>query len=128
MRSSYSPNIKERKDESCALFTPGREMLVQAEHIPVHLPDITLIKPVHGEGTLLGFAVNRAHHGDIGGETPGSMPGHANTPENFSTFPHRLLVDNWIQKLISFHLPITIRIQYEHPLRLQGKSSEEPHV
>jgi N-methylhydantoinase B/oxoprolinase/acetone carboxylase alpha subunit len=37
IRSSLSPNIKERADCSAALFTPDGELLVQAEHIPVHL-------------------------------------------------------------------------------------------
>ena len=36
-RAAYSPNIKERADCSAALFTAGGELLVQAEHIPVHL-------------------------------------------------------------------------------------------
>src|SRR5437016_2982366 len=36
-RAAYSPNIKERADCSSALFTPTGELLVQAEHIPVHL-------------------------------------------------------------------------------------------
>src|SRR2546421_3559241 len=36
-RASFSPNIKERMDASAALFTPAGELLVQAEHIPVHL-------------------------------------------------------------------------------------------
>src|SRR5207237_5807710 len=36
-RSAFSPNIKERADCSAALFTPEGELLVQAEHIPVHL-------------------------------------------------------------------------------------------
>ena len=36
-RSAFSPNIKERHDHSAALFTPTGELLVQAEHIPVHL-------------------------------------------------------------------------------------------
>ena len=36
-RASYSPNIKERADCSCALFTADGELLVQAENIPVHL-------------------------------------------------------------------------------------------
>ncbi len=114
-RSAYSPNIKERKDESCALFTAGKEMIAQAEHIPVHLgampnalksavsscqpgkgdqvilndpysggthlPDITVIKPVFLNEELLGYVVNRAHHSDIGGETPGSMPGDSKTLE-----------------------------------------------
>ena len=36
-RAAYSPNIKERADCSAALFTASGELLVQAEHIPVHL-------------------------------------------------------------------------------------------
>ncbi len=39
-----------------------------------HLPDITLIAPVHVDGRCIGFVANRAHHADIGGEAPGSMP------------------------------------------------------
>lgn len=43
-----------------------------------HLPDVTLITPVFDEGhTLLGFVANRAHHAEIGGLSPGSMPAHA---------------------------------------------------
>lgn len=39
-----------------------------------HLPDLTLITPVHdGEGALLGYVVNRAHHAEVGGVRPGSM-------------------------------------------------------
>jgi N-methylhydantoinase B len=39
-----------------------------------HLPDITLVTPIaQGEG-LVGFAVARAHHSDVGGMQPGSMP------------------------------------------------------
>ena len=40
-----------------------------------HLPDLTLVAPVHtASGRLLGFVANRAHHADVGGMTPGSMP------------------------------------------------------
>ena len=40
-----------------------------------HLPDITLITPVHSAaGILLGYAASRAHHAEIGGIRPGSMP------------------------------------------------------
>jgi N-methylhydantoinase B len=39
-----------------------------------HLPDVTLIAPVHCGGTLIAFVVNRAHHADIGASSPGSMP------------------------------------------------------
>ncbi len=43
-----------------------------------HLPDVTLVTPVHDDvGTLLGFIANRAHHAEIGGITPGSMPANA---------------------------------------------------
>jgi len=127
-RSAYSPNIKERKDESCALFTAEEEMIAQAEHIPVHLgampnalknavstcqpekgdqvilndpysggthlPDITVIKPVFLQDQLLGYVVNRAHHSDIGGETPGSMPGDSEIlKEEGIIISPKLLVD-----------------------------------
>ena len=39
-----------------------------------HLPDITLIAPVYFDGKLLAFIANRAHHADIGADSPGSMP------------------------------------------------------
>jgi N-methylhydantoinase B len=114
IRSAHSPNIKERQDCSTALFDAGGELVMQAEHIPVHLgsmpdavgairdeahspgdlwiindpfqggthlPDITLISPVFLEGSLFGFAANRAHHADIGGPTPGGMPAFSTTLE-----------------------------------------------
>ncbi|MBE2287173.1 MAG: hydantoinase B/oxoprolinase family protein [Prosthecobacter sp.] len=43
-----------------------------------HLPDVTLITPVHDQtGRLIGYIANRAHHAEIGGITPGSMPANA---------------------------------------------------
>ena len=36
-RTAYSPNIKERRDFSCALFDPSGHMVAQAAHVPVHL-------------------------------------------------------------------------------------------
>ncbi|HEX5849992.1 MAG TPA: hydantoinase B/oxoprolinase family protein [Rubrobacter sp.] len=39
-----------------------------------HLPDITLVSPVSVEGEIVGYAVTRAHHSDVGGMRPGSMP------------------------------------------------------
>ena len=36
-KSSFSPNIKERRDFSCALFDASGQLVAQAEHIPVHL-------------------------------------------------------------------------------------------
>lgn len=37
MRASFSPNIKERRDYSCALFDAEGELVAQADHLPVHL-------------------------------------------------------------------------------------------
>jgi N-methylhydantoinase B len=129
-RTGFSPNIKERRDYSCALFDPQGRMVAQAAHIPVHLGampasvraalerfplpprggaarrgegdtlgpgdivilndpymggthlnDVTLVAPVftptsgsRGGGKRIGFVGNRAHHADIGGMTPGSLP------------------------------------------------------
>lgn len=47
-----------------------------------HLPDITLVRPVFARGSHLGFAVNRAHHADVGGIAPGSMPATAGRLED----------------------------------------------
>jgi N-methylhydantoinase B len=102
IRSAFSANIKERRDCSTALFDERGRMLAQAEHIPVHLgampdavaaamkldlepgeicvvndpftggthlPDITLVSR-----TSLGYAVSRAHHADVGGMQPASLP------------------------------------------------------
>jgi N-methylhydantoinase B len=117
-RTAYSPNIKERRDFSCACFLGDGAMIAQAAHIPVHLgampasvraameafatwlpgdlvvlndpylggthlPDITMISPIfvdEGDALVEGTAVpaffvaSRAHHADVGGMSPGSMP------------------------------------------------------
>jgi N-methylhydantoinase B len=46
-----------------------------------HLPDITVVSPVHVEGELAGYAASRAHHADVGGKVPGSMPADSTTLE-----------------------------------------------
>jgi N-methylhydantoinase B len=107
IHSALSPNIKERRDCSTALFDAAGRLVIQAEHIPVHLgalpasvaavrahdvgagevwvlndpflggshlPDITLVSPIHVDGELLGWAASRAHHADVGGMVPASMP------------------------------------------------------
>ncbi len=114
-RTAFSPNIKERRDHSCAVFDARGRMIAQAAHIPVHLgsmplsvsaamelftsdpaepgdivilndpyrggthlPDITTVSPIFvtevGQSTLFGYAATRAHHADVGGMSPGSMP------------------------------------------------------
>ena len=57
IRSAHSPNITERHDCSTALFDPAGELVMQAEHIPVHLgsmPDAvaTIVDEDHHEGEL----------------------------------------------------------------------------
>ncbi len=107
IRGSLSPNIRERRDASCALFDAKGQMIAQAAHIPVHLgalpesvravralgpnpgdvfllnspwaggshlPDLTMVEAIAISGTIVGYAVVRAHHADVGGMSPGSMP------------------------------------------------------
>jgi len=112
VHSALSPNIRERRDASAALFDADGEMIAQAAHIPVHLgaladavaavrrlepfpqagemfilndpygggshlPDLTLIGAIDIDGQVGGYSVVRAHHSDVGGMTPGSMPASA---------------------------------------------------
>ena len=109
-RASFSPNIKERRDYSCAFFSPEVVPVSMGDHMPVHLgampmsvvaaidalgelgegdvalvndpfhggthlPDITAVSGVRTpDGTLVGWVAARAHHSDVGGMSPGSMP------------------------------------------------------
>ncbi len=117
IRSSFSSNIKERKDASTALFDAKGRLVAQADHIPIHLgamigavetilarytleemapgdaficndpylaggshlPDISIITPIHHAGQVRFFAGNIAHHADVGGRTPGSTSGTSRT-------------------------------------------------
>jgi N-methylhydantoinase B len=131
VRSAFSANIKERRDCSTALFDERGRMIAQAEHIPVHLgampdavaavlehdpapedvfvlndpytggthlPDVTLVTR-----TELGFAVTRAHHADVGGREPGSMPAESRelADEGVVIPPSRLddeLLDRFVEQ------------------------------
>ena len=44
-----------------------------------HIPDLTIITPVHDRDTLIAYVASRAHHAEIGGTCPGSMPPLART-------------------------------------------------
>ncbi len=54
-----------------------------------HLNDLTLVRAVHVDGKLVGWVANRAHHADVGGDAPGSMPADATTidQEGFRVSP-----------------------------------------
>ncbi len=60
-------------------FSPGDVIAVNHPRFGgSHLPDITVVTPVHSAtGVLIGYAANRAHHAEIGGMRPGSMPPRA---------------------------------------------------
>ena len=65
-----------------------------------HLPDITLISPVFDGAELIGFAANRAHHADVGGRTPGSMPADSRTlDEEGVVIPPSRLDDELLDEL-----------------------------
>lgn len=60
-----------------------------------HLPDITLVSTITHEGSIVGYAVSRAHHADVGGMSPGSMPAGAREiyQEGLRLPPVRLVAD-----------------------------------
>jgi N-methylhydantoinase B len=107
VRGALSPNIRERRDASAAIFDADGRMVAQAAHIPVHLgampdavraviargpdagdvfllndpyaggshlPDLTLVEAIASDDGIVGYAAVRAHHADVGGMSPGSMP------------------------------------------------------
>ena len=115
IRSSYSTNIKDRRDCSCAIYTSEGDVVVVAQseigtplHLgtmasavesvmaaypfeelepgdaiaynspypagPGHLNDLCLVSPIFYQGRLIAIAANQAHHVDMGGFAPGSMP------------------------------------------------------
>jgi len=115
IRASYSTNIKDRRDASCAIYTATGDIVVVAQsemgtplHMgtmhsavrtaldeypfdelspgdavamntpypggPGHLNDLCLISPIFHEGRLVALTANQAHHVDMGGFAPGSMP------------------------------------------------------
>ncbi|MBX0293287.1 hydantoinase B/oxoprolinase family protein [Haloarcula nitratireducens] len=60
-----------------------------------HLPDVTLVSPIVHESEIVGYAVSRAHHADVGGMAPGSMPAGARDiqQEGLRIPPTRLVAD-----------------------------------
>ncbi len=78
-------------------FRPGRAWMLNAPYAGgTHLPDITVVSPVFtaGRPDPVFFVASRAHHADIGGITPGSMPPASRTiGEEGVVFDNFLLVD-----------------------------------
>src|SRR5690606_23975352 len=64
-----------------------------------HLSDLTLVAPVFVRGRHVAWVANRAHHADVGGEAPGSMPAHATTvdQEGHRVSPMQCVADDrWL--------------------------------
>ncbi|MEO1290644.1 MAG: hydantoinase B/oxoprolinase family protein, partial [Chloroflexota bacterium] len=131
-RASFSPNIRERLDFSCAVFDPDARMVAQAAHIPVHLgsmpvsvahaiaefedinqgdvivlddpyrggthlPDITMVSPVFAGNGIAFYIASRAHHADVGGMSPGSLPLSTELyQEGIIIPPVKLKLSGWI--------------------------------
>ena len=68
-----------------------------------HLPDVTLIAPLFINNDLIGFVANRAHHADIGSETPGSMPLSSDLSEEGLIIEPALLVRDGVIEEIFFN-------------------------
>jgi N-methylhydantoinase B len=68
-----------------------------------HLPDITIVTPIFSDdGIQLGFAACRAHHADVGGREPGSMPADSRTLEEEGVVipPTRLATDREVDRAL----------------------------
>lgn len=160
-RTATSPNIKERRDFSCAVFDPNGELVAQAAHIPVHLgsmpmsvaaaiaarplgtgdvvvlndpyaggthlPDVTTVTSVDEGGERIGYVATRAHHVDIGGMTPGSMPLAVDTYQEGIAIPPVDLVraGEWNEDLLTV-LARNVRIpeEFRADLRAQVAAQE----
>lgn len=102
-RTAFSANIKERRDYSCAVYDAEGRTIAMGDHMPVHLGamplsvqhvleafslgpgDVVIVNDPFRGGTHLPditavsaagpfYVANRAHHADVGGMSPGSMP------------------------------------------------------
>ncbi|WP_226039629.1 hydantoinase B/oxoprolinase family protein [Natrinema sp. DC36] len=182
IRGAYSPNIKERRDCSTALFDADGRLIAQAEHIPVHLgampaavaavrerdpnpgdvfvlndpftggthlPDVTMVSPLapgrDGSGAddkraldgdtegrigddIVGYAVSRAHHADVGGMTPGSMPADSREiyQEGLRLPPTRLVAGGRVREEIRSLVLANVRNPRERraDLRAQRAANE----
>lgn len=80
-------------------WQPGDLLAVNDPYLGgTHLPDVTLISPVYfesktspGGALLLGFIANRAHHANIGCDSPGSMPVSSTLAEEGVVIPPTLI-------------------------------------
>lgn len=83
--------------ESGEAMRPGDQWVVNDPYLSgTHLNDVTVIRPIFVDGALFGYAANKAHHADVGGMVPGSMPPEARElfAEGFVMPPMRLMAED----------------------------------
>jgi 5-oxoprolinase (ATP-hydrolysing) len=93
---SMGESIKMVISRNAGAIKPGDVFILNDPyHGGTHLPDITVVTPVFGEGPRAGdilfFVASRGHHAEIGGITPGSMPAFSTRVEE-----EGVLIDNWL--------------------------------
>ena len=92
-----------------------------------HLNDLTLVRPVFVRSALIGWVANRAHHADVGGEAPGSMPTFATrlVQEGHVVSPMAAVRDgSWLEE---FHPHSRVELDYAGVGRLlQQRCDTDP--
>ncbi|HEY9051791.1 MAG TPA: hydantoinase B/oxoprolinase family protein [Gammaproteobacteria bacterium] len=87
-----------------------------------HLPDVTVISPLFIEEKLLGFVANRAHHADIGTESPGSMPISRNLHEEGLVIPPTKIIS---QGVLQTSVMDGLMTHMRNPLESRGDFSAQ---
>ena len=154
VRTSYSTNIKDRRDCSAAIALPTGEVLAQAEvgtplHLgimpavvssilrefpvegmrpgdvyatnlpypegPGHLPDLSLVSAVFHDGEAVALSASTAHHVDMGGFAPGSMPFGVTEiyQEGLQIPPVRLFTDGKLDDVLYKFINQNVRTRHE---------------
>lgn len=80
-----------------------------------HLPDVTMVSPIFIDEEPLGYAASRAHHADVGGMTPGSMPAGAREiyQEGVRLPPVRLITEGSVNDDVLDLLMANVRNSHE---------------
>lgn len=154
IQTGYSTNIKDRRDCTCAVYTPQGEVVAMTElgtphHLgtmhavvkrvlevvpldqyepgdailmntpypygPGHLNDIALVTPVFYQGKIVAMMANQAHHVDVGGYAPGSMPFgvHEIFQEGLQIPPVKILKRGALDEELMVFFSANVRTRFE---------------
>ena len=92
-----APHARAHRRRPARRCGPGDQWVVNDPYLSgTHLNDVTVIRPIFVDGEIFGYACNKAHHADVGGMVPGSMPPNARElfAEGFIMPPMRLMRDD----------------------------------